>query len=143
MSWLRRRLYEQMEVIEREIDQALEEFFYERSMWDIKTGRVKPLAYVTEAEDKIIVSADLPFVRKEDIKLNVGKDTLEIEATMKRCVKFERWGTVQRSCEFKSFHRVIKLPGEVIPEKAKAKFKAGILTIELPKKTKGYKIKIG
>jgi len=135
-------VFEQMEAIEREIDQALEELFYERSMWDIKTGRIKPLAYVTEAEDKIIVSADLPFVLKKDIKLNVGEDTLEIEAAMERCMKFERWGTVQRSCEFKTFHRVIKLPSKVFPEKAKAKFKSGILTIDLPKKTKGYKIKI-
>jgi len=135
-------MFEQMEAIEREIDQALEEFFYERSMWDIKTGRIKPLTYVTEAEDRITVSADLPFVRKKDIKLNVGEDTLEIEATMERCVKFERWGTVQRSCEFKSFHRVIKLPSEVVPEESKAKFKSGILTIDLPKKTKGYRIEI-
>jgi len=142
MSLWRRRVFEQMEAIEREIDQAIEQLFYERSMWDTKTGRIKPLAYVTEAEDKIIVSADLPFVRKKDIKLNVGEDTLEIEATMERCVKFERWGTVQRSCEFKTFHRVIKLPSKVFPEKAKAKFKSGILTIDLPKKTKGYKIKI-
>jgi len=142
MSLWRRRVFEQMEAIEREIDQALEELFYERSMWDIKTGRIKPLAYVTEAEDKIIVSADLPFVLKKDIKLNVGEDTLEIEAAMERCMKFERWGTVQRSCEFKTFHRVIKLPSKVFPEKAKAKFKSGILTIDLPKKTKGYKIKI-
>lgn len=142
MSWWRRRVFEQMEAIEREIDQAIEQLFYERSMWDIKTGRIKPLAYVTEAEDKIIVSADLPFVRKEDIKLNVGEDIIEIEATMERCVKFERWGTVQRSCEFKTFHKVIKLPSKVVPDEAKAKFKSGILTIDLPKKTKGYKIEI-
>ncbi|MBS7644404.1 Hsp20/alpha crystallin family protein [Candidatus Bathyarchaeota archaeon] len=142
MAWWRRKMFEQIEALEREIGEAFEEFFYERPMWDIKTGRIKPLTYVTEAEDKIVVTADLPFVRKENIKLNVSEDTLEIEAAMERCVRFERWGTVQRSCEFKSFHRIIKLPSEVVPEEAKAKFKCGILTIDLPKKVKGYKIEI-
>jgi len=67
---------------------------------------------------------------------------LEVDATMQRCVKFHRWGTIQRQCEFKSFYKAIKLPSGVNTDKMKAKFEKGILTIEVPKKTKQYKIEI-
>jgi HSP20 family protein len=140
--WRRRRLLDEIEALEREIDEALEAFFYERPMWDISASQLEPLAHLTETEDKITVSVDLPLVKKEDIKLNVTGDVLEVDAKMQRCIKFERWGTVQRNCEFKSFRKVLKLPSEVIPEEAKAKFKQGILTVELPKRVRRHKIEI-
>jgi HSP20 family protein len=123
------------------IDRVFEEAF-EHAMWDISRGRLEPLAYLKEAEDKITVSVDLPFVKKNDITLNLTEDTLEIDANLRRCLRFERWGTIQRRCEFKSFYRVIRLPSKVVTEEAKARFEGGILTIELPKRTKQYRIEI-
>lgn len=139
--WRKRRFIRDFEALEREIDEALEELFAERPMWDTR-GQLEPLAYVTETEDKVTVSVDLPGVRKEDIRLNVTKEALEIDATMARCMKFEHWGTVQRQCEFTSFHKVMKLPSEVVPEEAKARFKHGVLVVDLPKKARRFTIKI-
>lgn len=131
-----------IENLEEEIDQAIEEVFEWRPMWDVQKGTLEPLANVSEENNNIIVSFDLPYVRKENIELNVSEDSLEVEAVLNRCIKYEHWGTVQRECDFKSFHKFVKLPEKIVPEKAKASFKDGLLTVELQKKKAKKKLKI-
>lgn len=105
-------------------------------------GCLEPLIHITEGDEELIISADLPCVKKEDIELFCTEGAVEIRAKMSRQVKFERWGTVQREITFNSFRRSIALPAEVIPEKAKASFKGGILEIRLPKKIKKTRIEV-
>lgn len=124
----------------REEIEAFEESF--RPMWNVKDRRLEPLAYLHERQDKVVITVDLPLVKKKDIKLNIDNGVLEIDATMHRCVKFDKWGTTQRQCEFQSFYKSIKLPSGVDTNNIDAKFEKGILTIEIPKTTKKYKIAI-
>lgn len=105
-------------------------------------GCLEPLIHVEEGEDEIVVSADLPCVMKEDIQLFCTERSVEIQAKMSRQVKFEKWGTVQREIAFNSFRRSIALPAEVIPEKAKASFRNGLLTMKLPKNITKTRIEI-
>ena len=103
-------------------------------MWSLARGSLEPLTSITETEDVVVVEFDLPLVRKEDVQLRLIEDGLEVEASLIRCVSFERWGTVQRSCEFRTFYKVVSLPSPVVAEGAKAKFKRGILKVELRKR---------
>ena len=114
------------------------DFFDElsREMWDITRGSLEPLTYISETEDTIIVEVDLPMVKKGDIHLRLIDEGLEIEASLYKCVKFERWGTIQKDCEFRSFYKRILLPNPVSTEGSKAIFKRGILKVTL-KKIKG------
>lgn len=141
MSRRPRRLFDIFDEMQREFEQSFEGLLSGHSMWDSATGRLEPLTQVTETLDKMIVTMDLPLVRKEDIHLTVEEDHLKLEAPLKRCVKYERWG-IQRDCEFRSFYKIVTLPAKVNPEEAKAKFKNGVLSIELPKTIKGHKIKV-
>ena len=114
-----------------------------RDMWNITRESLEPLIYVTETDDTIVVEVDLPLVKKKDIRLRLVENGLEVEATLTRCVKFERWGTVQKSCEFKSLYKVIPLTRPVNAEGTKASFKKGILRIELKKRKEAeYRIPI-
>jgi HSP20 family protein len=140
--WRRRRIIDEIEALEREIDRMFEEFLYGKPMWDPAVGCFEPLTHMEELEDKIIVTVDLPYVRREDIILDVTPDSLRIEARMERPIRYERWGTVQRRCEFKGFKKEVKLPSEVVPEASKAKFKHGYLIVELPKKATRHKIEV-
>jgi len=124
--------------IEEEIASMLREF---KPSWHT-IGCLEPLIHIHEEDDEIVVSADLPCVKKEDVKIFCAQRSLEIQATMSRHVKFEKWGTIQREITFNSFKRSIDLPAEVIPEEAKASFKSGILTLQLPKKTTKTRIEI-
>lgn len=121
------------------------DFFDElaREMWDLRRGSLEPLASVSETEDKVVVEVDLPLVKRSDIKLRLVEEGLEVEASLTRCVRFERWGTVQRSCEFRSLYKIVSLPVPVVAEGARATFKRGILRIELKKRKEiDYRIPI-
>ena len=134
-------MYKSFDDIEREIDEAFEELMSTRPMWDSSTGRLEPLTQVMESLDKIVVTMDLPLVRKEDIHLTIEEKSLNIEAPLSRCVKYERWGT-HSDCEFSSFYKVVNLPARVNPDEAKAKFLNGVLSVEMPKTVKGKKINV-
>ena len=113
-----------------------------RTMWDALEGSLEPLAQVEEYEKMIRVTADLPLVRKQDIKIKVTDDILDIEAKLNRCVTFDRWGTVQRRCEFRLFHKTIHLPAPVTTVGAKATFKKGLLVVDLPKTVTEHEIRV-
>ena len=125
---------------EKDLDKVFDEAYH--SMWDLKNRRLEPLAYMNETKDKVMVTVDLPLVKKKDIIVNFSENMLEIIATMQRCVTFSKWGTSQRKCEFESFYKAVELPVRINIDKAKAKFVKGILTIEIPKKTQQHKIDI-
>ena len=114
-----------------------------REMWDLQRGSLAPLVSVSETEDRVIVEVDLPLVKKKDIHLRLVEGGLEVEASLTKCVRFERWGTVQRSCEFRSFYRIVSLPSPVVAEGVTAVFNRGILRVELKKRMEvGYQIPI-
>ena len=99
---------------------------------------------ISETENEIIVRADLPGFSKDEVSVNATENTLTIEAKHREEKKErgEKYYTVER--KFGSFRRVISLPVEVEPEKAKARMKDGVLEVILPKKEKkkGKEIKV-
>jgi HSP20 family protein len=105
-----------------------------RELWDVGCRRLEPLANVTELEDRVVVEVDLPLVQKRDITITLIDAGLKIDAQFTRCVQFARWGTVQRSCEFTSFYKLVPLPCPVVAEDATTTFKRGILRVELKKR---------
>ncbi|MCJ7635740.1 Hsp20/alpha crystallin family protein [Candidatus Bathyarchaeota archaeon] len=107
---------------------------FNRDMWNLKRGSLEPLTSVSETEDKIIIEIDLPLVSKKDIYLRLVEEGLEVEASLSRYVRLERWGTMQRSCEFKYLYKIVPLPSPAVSEDAKATFKKGILRVELRKR---------
>lgn len=103
---------------------------------------LEPLCYIEDRGGHFLVSADLPFVEKENIDVSLTGDLLEINARMKTSYRFSRLGVVQREIEFESFHKILRLPSGVDIEKAKARFRNGVLEIELPKKIQKKSIEI-
>ena len=95
---------------------------------------MEPLTSVWETEEKVIVEVDLPLVKKNDIRLRLVEEGLEVEASLTRYVRYESWGTIQRSCEFKSLYKIVPLPCPVVADGASATFKRGILKVELKKR---------
>ncbi|MCJ7760454.1 Hsp20/alpha crystallin family protein [Candidatus Bathyarchaeota archaeon] len=135
------RLFRFFDDMEREIDMAFEDLLSCHPMWDSATGRLEPLTQVREALNKIVVTMDLPMVHKENIHLTIEEDHLELQAPLDHCVRYEHWG-IQGHSEFKSFYKIVELPSRVNPEEAKARFRNGVLMVELPKTIKGRKIPV-
>lgn len=142
----KRTFFDLFEEIRSEIDRMMEEFteamLPEAPMYDVAKKELQPLTNVQETEENLIVTIDLPCVRKEDIKLHITKDSLKLEAPTRQCIQFGPWGPFQRQVEFEVFRKILKLPTPVEAKKAKARFQGGILEVIIPKKVLGFEIPV-
>ncbi len=117
-----------------------------RRMLDIDSfepGFREPLVDVADMGKQIRVVAELPGVEKKDIELSVDSIGLRISAKSgfeKKEEKKEQ-GYFYHERRMQGFFRTIPLPVEVLPEKAIAEFKNGILSVTIPKKRPGEKQK--
>lgn len=132
---------EYVEEIESMADEIIERFM-EKPSWDISSQSLEPLCDVYVGLDKVVVTADLPKVNPESIKITgLRDDLIEITAKMRTKVRFEDLGVTHRKGEFTCFCCRVQLPVPVDISKAKARYIKGILEITLPRK-KGYEIKV-
>lgn len=91
-----------------------------------------PKIEVFERDKHLIVKADLPGIRKDDVKVEVTDGYLAISGERKRETE-ERTDNVYRAeCEYGSFYRAIPLPDGVAAEDVKATFSNGVLEVSLP-----------
>ncbi len=112
----------------------------EEELYDLERRELRPLTQITETDDQIIVTIDLPCVTKENVDLKSTEDTLTIKAKMTECVRLLHHG--KREAEFENYRKSIKLPSTVDPAKAQASFKNGLLQVTLPKKSYGREVSI-
>jgi HSP20 family protein len=93
-----------------------------------------PPVDIRETENELVVKADIPDVKFEDIDVRMENGTLTVGGERKFEEKKEEggWHRVERS--YGKFERVFTLPDTVDPEGVKADYKNGTLTITLPKK---------
>lgn len=86
-----------------------------------------------ELEEALIVEAELPGLRPEDIDLSISENRLVIEGEYRREKEHERGNVYFRERRYGSFQRSIPLPTRVDIRAAKAEFEDGILRITLPR----------
>jgi HSP20 family protein len=106
-----------------------------------------PRVDVSETDSEIKIEAELPGVEEKDIEivLSGGRLTIKGEKRQEKEEKKKDFHLVERS--YGSFARSIGLPFEADPNKVKASFAKGVLTVTVPKppevKAKEKKIPIG
>lgn len=108
---------------------GLSPFFGESSLM----GDFAPRLDVSETDQELLISAELPGMEPEDIDISLDRGMLTIsgEKRAEKEEKGKRFYRVERS--FGSFHRSVPLPDEVDENKVDASFKRGVLKVKLPK----------
>jgi len=106
-----------------------------------------PALDVFEDKDNVIVKAELPGMKKDEIEVSLHDGTLNISGERKNESKLEN-AEVYRAERFVGrFQRSVSLPTPVAADKVSAQYKDGILTINLPKteeaKPKHIDVKVG
>ena len=88
---------------------------------------------LSETEDMLVLSTDLPGIKPEEIEISVTEDTLNLKAETKEesVEKDENFQRIEKRS--RSFSRSISLPCRIVAEEVKATYKDNILKIELPK----------
>ena len=105
-----------------------------------------PLVDITEDDKEYMIKADLPEIKKEDVKITVQDGVLAISGERKyeKEEKGKKYHRVERS--YGSFERSFTVPADAEEEKVSAQFKDGVLTVHLPKgehaKPKRLEIKV-
>lgn len=93
-----------------------------------------PPVDILETENEVVLKADLPDVKLEDIDIRLENGTL----TLKGERKFEKaengkgYHRIERG--YGAFARVFTLPDTLDAERVRADYKNGVLTVTLPKK---------
>jgi len=91
-----------------------------------------PAVDVREHDGNLVVSAELPGLNKEDVKVEVTGDSLVIQGERKREHEEERGGVHRSERSYGSFYRSIPLPEGANLEQAKAQFNNGVLEVKVP-----------
>jgi HSP20 family protein len=98
-------------------------------------GVTSPRLNVTENDKSFEVQAELPGVKKEDVKVSIDKQRVTIEAETRHAEeKREGENVVYAERTARKFMRSFLLPSDVDDAAADARLEDGILTLTLPKK---------
>ncbi|WP_297453397.1 Hsp20/alpha crystallin family protein [Persephonella sp.] len=101
-----------------------------------------PRVDVYEKDNKLIIEAEIPGAKKEDVEVKIKDNAVVIKGEVKKEAE-EKDKTYYRTERFYGvFERVIPLPVEVKAEEAKASFENGVLKIEIPKAIEEKEVKI-
>ena len=93
-----------------------------------------PPVDVVENENELVVKADVPGIKFEDIDVKIENGTLTLRGERKAEKISDKGGWHRMERSYGSFVRYFTLPDTVDAEHVKAGYEAGVLTITLPKK---------
>ncbi len=88
---------------------------------------------VSETDDEIVVTADLPGYQKEDIEVGVKDRRLTVEAERSEESEDENERYLRQERSHQHVSRSVSLPEAVDEESASATYRNGVLTVTLPK----------
>jgi HSP20 family protein len=93
-----------------------------------------PQVDILEGENEYLVKADLPEMKKDEVKVTMENGVLCIAGDRKveKEEKTKKYHRIERS--FGSFERTFTLPEDAEANKIVAQFRDGVLTVHLPKK---------
>lgn len=97
--------------------------------WGLSLPRVN----VSEDDDEILVTAELPGMDKDDFKVEIVGSRLTIRGERRHEREKKDRHYHYSEIAYGSFSRCVQLPAEVDADKAKAEYKHGVLTLRLPK----------
>ncbi|MBK3333307.1 Hsp20/alpha crystallin family protein [Persephonella atlantica] len=129
------------------IEQELNKVFQElvptpKSAEVIEVTTWNPKVDIYEKDNKLIIEAEIPGAKKEDVEVKIKDNAVVIRGEVKK-EEEEKEKTYYRSERFHGvFERVVPLPVEVKVEEAKATFENGILKVEIPKVSEEKEVKI-
>jgi HSP20 family protein len=86
-----------------------------------------------QTDDAVIIKANIPGIKPEDINISITGETLTIRGETKEEEELKDANYHIREMKYGSFARSILLPSRVVSEKGNAEFKDGILKLTLPK----------
>ncbi len=134
MDLVRWKPFRDLATMQEEMNRLFDRFFDrfpERK--EFGEGIWSPCVDISENKDELVVTAEVPGMNKEDIKISLNDNilTLKGEKKQEKKVEEENYHRIERN--YGAFHRSFTLPTTVQQNRVKATYTNGILRIALPK----------
>jgi HSP20 family protein len=129
-----------LDAFHREFDRMFEDLSRDVEM-PVKRGQygIMPRMDVTEDEDRIRVTLELPGMNEEDVEIGLVDNVLTVKGEKKVETEETEKPYAYRERVYGSFRRSIPLDVEVMSDKVEATFENGVLLIDLPKTAEAKK----
>jgi HSP20 family protein len=109
---------------------------FEQSMVGPAWGESVPMGVpvdLMETDDDIIVSAEMPGLKADDVEISVQDNTLTMKGEFRTEEEREEGDIHIQERRYGRFQRSVRLPDSVIADQAEAEFDSGVLKVTLPK----------
>jgi len=139
---------DEMRRLQKEMDDMFASFFErghggrELAEWGFRA----PLSDIEDKDDSLVVTAELPGMDKEDIKIEVDKDSVSISGERKETKEEKERDYYYCERSYSGYKRRFALPEQVNPDEVEAEYKDGVLKVtmkkEKPKESKKKEVKV-
>ena len=145
MAIIRWDSFKDMITLREKMNRLFEDYYPARTQEkDMMTSTWAPSVDIYESENELVLTAELPGIKEEDIEIKLEDNTLSIKGDRKfeKATKEENYHRIERS--YGSFYRSFTLPRNIDQDKIRAESENGILKVTMPKKAelKPKKVKI-
>jgi HSP20 family protein len=133
MSLIRWEPMTELRRLQEEMDRLFESFMrpFSSFAWPVREA-VAPPVDVYEKDGNVIVKAELPGLKKEDIEITATEDSISLRGEFKREEEVKKEGFYRHERREGKFYRTIPMPVPIKPDEVKATFKDGVLEITAP-----------
>jgi len=135
MAIIRWDPFRDMVTLREKMNRLFEDYYPARTEEkDIVAGSWAPSVDIYETENELVLTAELPGIKEDDIEIKLEDNTLTIKGdrNFEKETKEENYHRIERS--YGSFFRSFTLPAYIDQEKIEAQHENGILKIAMPKK---------
>jgi HSP20 family protein len=133
MALIRWDPFREMSSLQERMNRLFDESRDRGTAEDVAQGAWVPPIDIHETPESLVLKAELPGLKREDIQIELQDSTLVLkgEKRFEKDVNEENYHRIERS--YGSFQRSFTLPGMIKQDGVKAKFTDGVLEITLPK----------
>lgn len=143
MTIMRWQPWREMETLRKQMDRLFDEWLTSDS-WMERDSSLSllpkrenalwaPAIEMHETDNEVVLKAQLPGVKPEDLDIQVTEDAVSIAGEHREEARSEEKGIVRSEFRYGHFQRVIPLPVSIRNHEVKSEFKDGVLTLMLPK----------
>ncbi|UCG08389.1 MAG: Hsp20/alpha crystallin family protein [Desulfobacterales bacterium] len=100
---------------------------------DLKACAWRPAVDIYETESELVLKAELPGIRKEDVSVEVKDNVLTLKGERFPEADIDAENYFRREICYGTFERSFTLQERIQPDDIKATFKDGVLRVRVPK----------
>jgi HSP20 family protein len=116
----------------RQFTEEMDKMFAQTSP-GLGTGAAwSPAIEVKQKDGKLLVTAELPGLKKEDLRVHIDGDTLVVEGERKQEKEEQREGYYHSERSYGKFYRSLPLPENAQTDQTAAQFNNGVLEVTIP-----------